>query len=347
MTTFKRPTAWLTNVALLWLSCPFTVTTTAFICRSPVSFDRFQRSHRGTAEISQIRVGQAQQQPEEAVGALADGKCSLNDDFAGECLSSTGFVKGSSSFAIVTEVYVAAVESLRGRFPSFEEDGTEGSNMIKYNKRLGRRCDVLHSDSDSASNNTNLSSSHEANMEYNQIVSDQELVLVDIVRKPGMAGISRAFPRAGPRRLLHFDPTQVNAAIVTCGGLCPGLNNVIRELVHSLYYLYGANKVYGVRGGFHGFHKAEYEPVLLTNELVENIHHDGGTVLRSARGGFDIEKILSFLQERGINQLYVIGGDGTHRAAYAIHEACMARGLNIGISGIPKTIDNDLDYIDR
>ena len=101
--------------------------------------------------------------------------------------------------------------------------------------------------------------------------------------------------RAGPRPLLHFQPTEVVAAIVTCGGLCPGLNNVIREITHSLYYLYGANKVYGITGGFHGFYKDDYQPILLTNELVENIHHDGGTVLRSSRGGFDMQKILQFL----------------------------------------------------
>lgn len=119
--------------------------------------------------------------------------------------------------------------------------------------------------------------------------------------------------------------------------LTAGLNNVIRELTHSLYYLYGANKVYGITGGFHGFHKPEFEPILLTNDLVENIHHDGGTVLRSSRGGFDIDKILAFLKAKDISQLYIIGGDGTHRGAYAIHKECVARGLNVAVAGLPKT----------
>ena len=132
---------------------------------------------------------------------------------------------------------------------------------------------------------------------------------------------------------------------MTAGGLCPGLNNVIRELVHALYYLYGAKNIYGLTGGFNGFHS--YPPTRLTNDMVENIHHEGGTVLRSSRGGFDIDKILEFFEEHDINQLYIIGGDGTHRGAYAIHEACMERNLNIAVCGIPKTIDNDCAYIDR
>ena len=114
---------------------------------------------------------------------------------------------------------------------------------------------------------------------------------------------------------------------MTCGGLCPGLNNVIREIVKTLKQLYGINgKVYGIQGGYRGFSDhVQYPPIELTPELVQNIHHEGGTVLGSSRGGFDIEKILGFLRERKINQLYVIGGDGTHRGAFKIHEACMEK----------------------
>jgi 6-phosphofructokinase 1 len=105
--------------------------------------------------------------------------------------------------------------------------------------------------------------------------------------------------------------------------------------------------VYGITGGFNGFHMPEYKPVILTNEIVENIHHEGGTILRSSRGGFDLEKTIQFLKDKEISQLYIIGGDGTHRGAFALHEGCMAEGLNIAVAGIPKTIDNDVDYIDR
>lgn len=233
-------------------------------------------------------------------------ECSLDDEAAGECLSSAGFILAdqATSFMKVTQVYVARVESLRGRFPSFDDPGAanSGSNMIKYQKR--RKQDHLH-----RSDSGQVANSRVANMEYNQMIDENEVVLVDIVRKPGMKGVSRAFPRAGPRKFLHFDPSQVNAAIAVSGGLAPGLNNLCRELVHSLYYLYGANKVYGIRGGFRGFRMEDpdYDPVLLTNELVEDIHHDGGTVLKSSRGGFDIDKILNFLTSYDISQLYLIG----------------------------------------
>jgi 6-phosphofructokinase 1 len=105
------------------------------------------------------------------------------------------------------------------------------------------------------------------------------------------------------------------------------LNNVIRELVNTLKQLYGIKgKVYGIQGGYRGFHDFEqFPPIELTPELVQNIHHEGGTVLGSSRGGFDIEKIVAFMKDRSVNHLYVIGGDGTHRGAFKIHEACMER----------------------
>eukprot|EP00523_Entomoneis_sp_CCMP467_P005510 CAMPEP_0168747666 /NCGR_PEP_ID=MMETSP0724-20121128/15776_1 /TAXON_ID=265536 /ORGANISM="Amphiprora sp., Strain CCMP467" /LENGTH=550 /DNA_ID=CAMNT_0008795467 /DNA_START=90 /DNA_END=1742 /DNA_ORIENTATION=- len=212
--------------------------------------------------------------------------------------------------------------------------------------------------------------------------SDQGLVLVDTIRKPGMPNQSRAFYRAGPRYPLHFqskppiiskkedggetvdkenddhdNPQPLNAAIVTAGGLCPGLNNVVRELTLFLYHRYHAHQVWGVRGGWNGFLKKktsdndnnqlQYEPILLTPEWVNNIHHQGGSALQTSRGGLDETQVLQFLQQRNISHLYIIGGDGTHRAAYKVHQACRAQNLNIAIAGIPKTIDNDIDYIDR
>jgi 6-phosphofructokinase 1 len=162
--------------------------------------------------------------------------------------------------------------------------------------------------------------------------------------------VMHSFLLAGPRKLLHFDPKTVNAAIVTCGGLCPGLNNVIREITNTLHQIYGiGGRVYGIQGGFRGFYdpSPHLRPLILTPELVEGIHHEGGTVLGSSRGGFDLDKIIKFLREKRVNQLYVIGGDGTHRGAFRIHEGCMEHGLNVAVAGIPKTIDNDVDYIDH
>lgn len=183
---------------------------------------------------------------------------------------------------------------------------------------------------------------------YNKLIGIHECILADLVRKPKSKPFTRAYIRAGPRRELHFNPKTVNAAIVTCGGLCPGLNNVVREITNSLTFMYGIKgKVWGIRGGYKGFYDPAYAPVELTPQLVENIHHKGGTVLSSSRGGFDLEKILSFIEKKSIKQLYVIGGDGTHRGAFRIHEGCIEKGWNVSVAGIPKTIDNDVDHIDR
>jgi 6-phosphofructokinase 1 len=262
--------------------------------------------------------------------------CALteNENDAIACLLGEGYVL-AESIEPVSHICVAKLEKLSDRFESSQE-----MNLIRYD-RTSQRSSKFHRTYSS-------SSTSRVDMEYSNVMDDNDLVIVDICRRHGSSRVSRAFVQAGPRRNLHFDPSKVNAAIVTCGGLCPGLNNVIRELTHSLYYLYGVSKVYGITGGFHGFYRDEYKPILLTNELVENIHHDGGTVLRSSRGGFNIEKILAFLREYEIQQLYIIGGDGTHRGAYAIHKACIEAGdLNVAVAGIPKTIDNDVDFIDR
>lgn len=123
---------------------------------------------------------------------------------------------------------------------------------------------------------------------------------------------------------------------------------MVREITRALFHLYGIQgKVHGIVGGFKGFHEDQTPPLDLTPEFVENIHHQGGTVLGSSRGGFDIDRICAFLKAKKISQLFVIGGDGTHRGAFKIHETCMERGLHVAVAGIPKTIDNDVDYLDR
>jgi hypothetical protein len=163
--------------------------------------------------------------------------------------------------------------------------------------------------------------------EYNKLITNHECVLGDVIRKPNQPTHSRAYMRAGPRKELHFDPKKTNAAIVTCGGLCPGLNNVVRAVVNTLHSAYGIDgKVWGIQGGFRGFWDFDnYAPVELTPDLVANIHHEGGTVLGSSRGGFDQEKILEFLKSKKITCLFVIGGDGTHRGAFSIHEGCIEK----------------------
>ncbi|CCI46577.1 hypothetical protein ABG067_004366 [Albugo candida] len=187
---------------------------------------------------------------------------------------------------------------------------------------------------------------------YNKIMGPTDVIIGDIRRNASQKPMSRAYVRAGPRKELYFDPEKVKAAIVTCGGLCPGLNNVIRDITISLWTLYGVREIYGIRMGFAGFYnwktmEQKEAPIMLTPKIVETIHHSGGTILGSNRGGFDIDKIIDFLTKRDICQLYVIGGDGTHRAADKIAYECKARSLAIAVAGIPKTIDNDVDLLDR
>jgi len=156
---------------------------------------------------------------------------------------------------------------------------------------------------------------------------------------------AKRFLRAGPRKNLYFDSKEVKACIVTCGGLCPGLNVVIRELVRTLMINYHVKEVYGIKYGYKGFYDYEWEN--LTVESVNSIHKLGGTILGSSRGGFDLNKIMDKLIEKGINQVFAIGGDGTHRGIYVLFEEIQRRKLKIAIVGIPKTIDNDIPIIDK
>ncbi|KAK7251495.1 hypothetical protein RIF29_34757 [Crotalaria pallida] len=153
------------------------------------------------------------------------------------------------------------------------------------------------------------------------------------------------FRRAGPRQRVYFESDEVLAAIVTCGGLCPGLNTVIRELVCGLNNMYGVKTVLGINGGYKGFYAQN--TITLTPKNVNDIHKRGGTILGSSRGGHDTTKIVDSIQDRGINQVYIIGGDGTQRGAAKIFEEIRKRCLKVAVVGIPKTIDNDIPVIDK
>jgi 6-phosphofructokinase 1 len=157
-----------------------------------------------------------------------------------------------------------------------------------------------------------------------------------------------AFEPCGPRRKIFFDPSKTRAAIVTCGGLCPGLNDVIAGLVRTLTYHYRVRRVVGIRNGYQGF-VADYghDVVELTPESVRDIATDGGTVLGTSRGPQDAEEIVDCLEQLHVNVLFVIGGDGSMRGAMNIAATVAERGLMISVVGIPKTIDNDIPYIDQ
>jgi 6-phosphofructokinase 1 len=157
-----------------------------------------------------------------------------------------------------------------------------------------------------------------------------------------------SFEPAGPRRKIFFDPSKTRAAIVTCGGLCPGSNDVIRSLVLELNKSYGVRKVYGFCNGYQGFIAKYQRPVLdLTPASVTGINELGGTILGTSRGEQDPEEIVDCMEKMSINMLFVIGGDGTLRGAHRISKVIAERGGKIAVIGIPKTIDNDIMFIDQ
>jgi 6-phosphofructokinase 1 len=152
---------------------------------------------------------------------------------------------------------------------------------------------------------------------------------------------------AGPRAKIYFNPAHVHAAICTCGGICPGLNNVIRAVVRCFWYRYGVRRISGVQFGYQGLLENSPWPLIpLDPDVVDDIQEKGGTILGSARGGGkQVEEIVDSLERMNINILVTVGGDGTLRGAYDISEEIKKRNLKISIIGIPKTIDNDLSFI--
>jgi 6-phosphofructokinase 1 len=150
----------------------------------------------------------------------------------------------------------------------------------------------------------------------------------------------------GPREYIYFDPSRTRAGIVTCGGLCPGLNNVIRGLVLELADNYGVPEILGFRDGFRGL-VGDVEPVRLSHEVVADIHNRGGTILGTSRGDQDPARMVATLERLGISLLFVIGGDGTLRGAAKIADEADRRGLKLSVVGVPKTIDNDIPYLDQ
>jgi 6-phosphofructokinase 1 len=155
------------------------------------------------------------------------------------------------------------------------------------------------------------------------------------------------FEAGGPREQLFFEPTQVTAGIVTCGGLCPGINNVVRSLVLELHHKYGVPRILGFRYGYEGLTRQGVPPVELTPAAVAHIHQQGGSLLGQSRGKQEATAMVDRLQDLGVNVLFPVGGDGTLRGAHAIAEEAARRGAPIAVVGVPKTIDNDVAYVDR
>jgi len=184
-------------------------------------------------------------------------------------------------------------------------------------------------------------------------IDDHQRVLLDdtlesVTRLQAANEPLPSFEMAGPRRKIYFDPDFTTCGIVTCGGLCPGLNDVIRGLVMQLNYRYGVRKIFGFRYGYEGFIEEYGHPVeTLTPESVSSLHRFGGTFLGTSRGPQDVGRILDRLDDFGVNILFVIGGDGTLRGALDISRQAKERGRPVAVVGIPKTIDNDIMYMDK
>jgi 6-phosphofructokinase 1 len=172
--------------------------------------------------------------------------------------------------------------------------------------------------------------------------------LSDLGVHAGQLGGLPAFELAGPRNRIFFDPRTVRCGIVTCGGLCPGINNVVRGLVLELAHGYGVRKILGFRYGYEGLiSRFGHQPLALTSESVAHIHHQGGTILGSSRGSQEAGEVVDNLEALGIDILFVVGGDGTIRGAMRLTEEIQRRGLKLGVVAVPKTIDNDIHFIDR
>ncbi|MHB8908319.1 MAG: ATP-dependent 6-phosphofructokinase [Syntrophales bacterium] len=187
----------------------------------------------------------------------------------------------------------------------------------------------------------------------NYFTSDEKRILFNIYlnqydRPRSEDGNPLSIEVAGPRERIFFDPSKTKAAIVTCGGLCPGINEVIRTIVMELYHRYGVRNIVGLKYGFQGLIPKYNHPIMeLTPEIVMDINTLGGSFLSSSRGRQDIGEMANALKRMNIDILFCIGGDGTMRATERITEEITRRGQNIGVIGIPKTIDNDLNLIQK
>jgi 6-phosphofructokinase 1 len=194
---------------------------------------------------------------------------------------------------------------------------------------------------------------NEGSVTGDYFIQDDDRVLIDVnaikiskILKDGKEIPS--FETAGPRSKIYFDPSKVRCALVTCGGLCPGLNDIIRAIVLELYHRYGVRNIYGIRYGLQGFiPRYGHDVETLSPSTVENILDTGGSILGSSRGEQDIHDVVDCLERMNIGILFMIGGDGTLMAAKKIAETIMDRNLKISIVGIPKTIDNDIYMVAR
>ena len=185
-----------------------------------------------------------------------------------------------------------------------------------------------------------------------RFVSDESRIVVDVqldsTAGKGSEKKTISFDQAGPREKIYFDPSKLKCAITTCGGLCPGLNDIIRSIVLELHHIYHVKSIYGIRHGLQGFiPEYQHDVVDLNPDTVSGIQNTGGSILGSSRGTQDIGTIVDCLERLHVGILFMVGGDGTLKASNRIAEEIETRGLKISIIGIPKTIDNDIFLVSR
>lgn len=190
---------------------------------------------------------------------------------------------------------------------------------------------------------------HKSPLELRTWAQEDVRILIDAtIHNDNSDKIINTLEVSGPHRRLFFNPAETKAAIVTCGGLCPGLNDVIRACTMVLWHRYGVREIIGVRYGYEGLVESYgHTPIKLTPDIVEDIHQKGGTILGSSRGQQNTGEIVDFLEKNNINILFTVGGDGTQRAAMEIADEIEKRNIAISIIGIPKTIDNDVAFTER
>jgi 6-phosphofructokinase 1 len=183
-------------------------------------------------------------------------------------------------------------------------------------------------------------------------VDDDTRIVLELDRKRLHSTFERGeippcLEAAGPRQRIFFRPNDVRAAVVTSGGLCPGINDVVRSVVMTLHYHYRVESITGIRYGLRGFVAEDAPPIPLRPDEIKSIHMHGGSLLGSSRGSPEMEDIVRYLDRHAISLLFMIGGDGTQKAVEQIAKATREAGLAVAVVGIPKTIDNDILYVDQ
>mmetsp|Transcript_117061 Transcript_117061/g.342887 ORF Transcript_117061/g.342887 Transcript_117061/m.342887 type:complete len:489 (-) Transcript_117061:147-1613(-) len=184
-------------------------------------------------------------------------------------------------------------------------------------------------------------------------LNPDELVMGHIILNDSKASsraesLAKGCVRANACKEVWWDPSEVRAAVVTCGGLCPGLNSIVREVTNTLWHQYDVKHIFGIQAGYNGLSNPEiHKPIQLTPDKVRDIHMKGGSILKAGRGGFNAEQICDRLERLGINMVFTVGGDGTQYASHMLYEEARRRNLSISVVGVPKSIDNDVLFFDK